>query len=74
MSKNIRMMENNTMRYKDAMEEVEQILSRLEQGRLDVDEMAAHVKRAVDLLQACRVRLTEADVAVKKIFEDLQTN
>lgn len=37
-----------------AMQEVEQILALLEKGDLDVDEMSEKVKRASELLQACK--------------------
>ncbi|MDP4277700.1 MAG: exodeoxyribonuclease VII small subunit [Bacteroidota bacterium] len=57
--------------YNKAMQEVEQILAELEKNNPDVDEMSRRVKRAVELLQACKKKLFETDEEIKHVFEQL---
>lgn len=56
--------------YTTAMQEVEQILSLLEKNSLDVDEMSLKVKRATELLQACKQKLYQADAEIQAVFEN----
>jgi exodeoxyribonuclease VII small subunit len=56
--------------YKEAIDEVEKILARLESGAPDVDSMSAEVKRAADLLLTCRRKLNDTEQNVKKVMEE----
>lgn len=58
--------------FNAAMQEVEQILALLEKGNLDVDEMSDKVKRATELLQACKQKLYQTDAEIKAIFEKVE--
>ncbi|MDR0414939.1 MAG: exodeoxyribonuclease VII small subunit [Prevotellaceae bacterium] len=50
--------------YREAITEVGKILTQLESGELDVDDMSSAVKRAAELLQLCRKKLhvTEEEI------------
>ncbi len=52
--------------YAEALAEVEKILAQLEAGELDVDKMVVAVKRATDLLQFCREKLSATDEEIQK--------
>ena len=58
------------IRYADAMGELEQILEGLENDAIDVDELAAQVKRASELINICRERLTNTQVEIEKVVAD----
>ena len=58
--------------YNAAMLEVEQILASLEKNSLDVDEMSQKVKRATELLQACKQKLYQADAEIQAVFENVK--
>lgn len=58
--------------FNAAMQEVEQILALLEKGDLDVDEMSEKVKRASELLQACKQKLYQTDAEIKAVFEKIE--
>ncbi|MFA7043227.1 MAG: exodeoxyribonuclease VII small subunit [Bacteroidales bacterium] len=58
--------------YNAAMQEVEQILAALEKNNLDVDEMSQKVKRAAELLQACKQKLYQADAEIQAVFENVK--
>lgn len=56
-----------------AMAELEEILVRLEDDRLDVDHLAADVRRAGDLIRVCRERITATKAEIAEIVADIDT-
>ncbi len=56
--------------YKAAVEEIEEILEKIEEGELDVDELTANVKRVTELLKICKSKLQKTEDEVNKILED----
>lgn len=57
--------------YAEAMAELEEILDELEGDQLDVDVLADRVRRASELITACRDRITRAQADVDAIVADL---
>lgn len=57
--------------YADALAELESILEEIEDDAVDVDVLAARVKRAAELLRICRDRITAARIEVTQIVADL---
>ena len=57
--------------YADALAELEAILAEIEDDAVDVDVLAAKVKRAAELLRLCRDRITSAKVEVTQIVAEL---
>lgn len=55
--------------YTEAVAEIEQILSRLRGEQIDVDMLAAEVKRATELIAQCKAQLTYVEQAVKAELE-----
>ena len=55
--------------YAEAMAEIERILTRFRSEEMDVDSLAAEVKRATELIGLCKERLRKAESDVKKIWE-----
>ena len=58
--------------FNKAVEELETILSSIESGELDVDELSGKVKRASELLKLCQTRLRDTEVEVDRIIEDME--
>lgn len=56
--------------YKAAIEEIEQILGKIEEGELDVDELAVNVQRVTELLKICRDKLHRTEAEVGKILSE----
>jgi exodeoxyribonuclease VII small subunit len=59
--------------YADAMAELGDILDELERDDIDVDVLAARVKRASELIKLCRTRIARAQADVDKIVIDLES-
>ena len=57
--------------YGAALAELEGILDEIEDDAVDVDVLAARVKRAAELLRVCRDRIAAARVEVTQIVADL---
>lgn len=58
--------------YAEAVVELEEILAELESDDVDVDHLAAQVKRAADLIELCRGRLDLARTEITRIVADLE--
>lgn len=56
-----------TIKYEDAIRQLEDIVEKLENNELDIDEMPEALKCAQQLLKLCRDRLTKTDEEIQKI-------
>lgn len=59
------------MTYTDAKKELEEIVSSIESGKLDVDALTDKVKRASELITFCKEKLSKTDKELQKILEEL---
>lgn len=55
--------------YAEAMAGIEEVLAKFRNEEMDVDALAAEVKRATELIALCRERLCKAESEVGKILE-----
>lgn len=60
-------MDNDQTGYAEALQELQAILTELEDETVDVDVLAVRVARADELLTLCRERLEAASVQVEKV-------
>jgi exodeoxyribonuclease VII small subunit len=59
----------DTINYAEAIKELEQILERLRNGEIAINELATTVKRANELVEECRRQLTHTREELQKISE-----
>ena len=59
------------LRYEDALAELEQLVQRMEDGQLPLDQLLDNYRRGAELLETCRSRLTAIEQQVK-VLEDGQ--
>lgn len=62
-------MAKKELSYAEAMSEIEKILARLRSEEMNVDSLAAEVKRATELIASCKSRLRKAEEEVTRILE-----
>ena len=62
-------MAKKELTYAEAMAEIEKILGRLRSEEINVDGLAAEVKRATELIASCKARLRKAEADVNKVLE-----
>lgn len=58
--------------YNEAMAEIEEILEKIENEELDVDELAEKVKRVSSLLKTCKDKLTQTNEQVEQILKEME--
>ncbi|MEA1896242.1 MAG: exodeoxyribonuclease VII small subunit [Bacteroidota bacterium] len=64
-------MAKKELKYGEAMQEMEEILSRIENEELDVDELSSTVKRVSFLVKVCRDKLYKTEAEVEKILKEM---
>ena len=58
------------MKYEAAFAELQNIVRKMENDELDIDQMAEQLKRAQELIKLCKDKLTKTDAEIKKILTD----
>ena len=58
--------------YGEAAARLEEILGRIEEGKVDIDELSGLVAEAAGLVALCRGKIHAAEVQVKTITEQLE--
>jgi exodeoxyribonuclease VII small subunit len=57
--------------YKEAITEIEEILEKIENEELDVDELAEQVSRVSALIAVCKEKLHKTEAEVEKILNEM---
>jgi exodeoxyribonuclease VII small subunit len=63
---------NEQPNYKTAFDELQVIVSEIENGEISVDELSEKVKRASYLIRICKAKLTSTEADIEKILKDLE--
>lgn len=58
--------------FREAMDELEAILERIEGEEVDIDRLAEELRRAAQLLEVCRGKIRRAEVEVTQIVQSLE--
>lgn len=62
---------SNDISYTDALNELNAISRAIENESIPIDELAAKVKRASELIELCRKKLRSTEEEVKKIIGEM---
>ncbi|MBO6297121.1 MAG: exodeoxyribonuclease VII small subunit [Prevotella sp.] len=57
------------MKYEEAMQRLETIVSQIENDELGIDELTARLKEAKQMLKTCRDKLTKTDKEIRKLLD-----
>jgi len=57
------------MTYEEALQQLESIVRKMENGNYSVDELAQQLKLAQRLIKQCKDKLNKTDDEIKKILE-----
>ncbi len=61
---------SNEAKYREAIEQLDEIIAEIENDGIDVDELALRVKEAVNLIRVCKAKIDKAELEVKQVVED----
>ena len=64
-------MATKKMNYKDAVNEIDEILQKIENEELDVDELSQKVKRVSTLIKFCKEKLHNTEAEVESILKEM---
>jgi len=56
--------------YEQSMQRLQAIITKIENGQMDIDSLADNLKEAQQLVDFCRKKLLKVEADVKKILED----
>lgn len=59
------------MTYTEAFEQLQDIVKQMENANISVDELSDNIKKATQLIQICRDKLTKAEEEVNKTIAEL---
>ena len=60
------------VKYEDALAELNQILKDIDNQDIKVDELTKKVKRGAELIKLCKKKLTEIEMDVTGVLDDLE--
>lgn len=63
--------EEQTVNYTQSVEQLEAIVEKIENGELDIDELAEQVAVASKLIKSCKDKLFTTNEAVEKLLKEL---
>lgn len=63
------MAKQNKISYSEAIAEITDILSQIEKGELDVDDLTEKVRRVTFLIKICKSKLTSAEKEIETILD-----
>lgn len=58
------------MKYEEAIRELDEIVSKVENNQLDIDQLTTQLKRAKELIAFCRDVLYKTDEEVKALLKE----
>ena len=63
-------MEKKEMKYEEALRQLEDIVEKMENDELDIDQLSDQLKRAKELVKLCKDKLTKTDEEIKKLLSE----
>ena len=61
-----------TKTYQQAMDELDAIVSQIENDELSIDELSSKIKKAYELITFCKDKLRKTDEEVEKMLNDIE--
>lgn len=61
-------------KYNKAMVRLEEIVHQIESEEIDVDDLAARVKEAVELIRVCKDKIEKAEMEVTEVVKTFKSD
>ena len=58
------------IKYSKAIERLDEIISKIENDDIDVDELSLKVREAVNLVKLCKAKIEKAEMEVKQVVDE----
>lgn len=63
-------MAKKEIKYEEAVTQLEEIVDKMENDELDIDQLSDQLKRAKELVKLCKDKLTKTDEEIKKLLSE----
>ena len=63
-------MATKEIKYEEAVALLEEIVDKMENDELDIDQLSDQLKRAKELVMLCKDKLTKTDEEIKKLLSE----
>ena len=63
-------MEKKEMKYEEALRQLEDIVEKMENDELDIDQLSDQLKKAKKLVNLCKDKLTKTDAEIRKLLSE----
>lgn len=63
-------MTKKEIKYEEAVRQLEEIVDKMENDELDIDQLSDELKRAKTLVKLCKDKLTKTDAEIKKLLSE----
>lgn len=63
-------MEKKEMKYEEALRQLEDIVEKMENDELDIDQLSDQLKKAKKLVKLCKHKLTKTDAEIRKLLSE----
>lgn len=63
-------MAKKEIKYEEAVAQLEEIVDKMENDELDIDQLSEQLKRAKELVKLCKDKLTKTDEEIKKLLSE----
>jgi exodeoxyribonuclease VII small subunit len=60
------------LKYSKAIDRLEDIIVKIENDQIDIDELSEKVKEAVSLIKLCKEKIEKAELEVKNVVEGFE--
>ena len=60
------------VKYNKSIKKLEEIIDKIENEEIDVDELSVSVKEAVTLIETCKQKIEKAEMEVKKVVDGFE--
>lgn len=67
-------MTKEKIKYGEAIQELEEILQKIQDGDVDVDDLAKKTKKAIELIKICKSKIEKTEIEIKKVVESFGQN
>lgn len=63
-------MAKKEIKYEEAVAQLEEIVDKMENDELDIDQLSDQLKRAKELVKLCKDKLTKTDEEIRKLLNE----
>ena len=58
--------------YESAIQELEQIVSNMQEGKTNMDDLTKQISRAADLMKHCKTKLRETETVIDEVLDKMK--